>query len=164
MYQFKGYEIIFSSFAGVSPRFARGASASSAPYLHDFVVVVLLEALTKKIMSKIITKKSIASTKRANRIEDVVSEDLQLMKFEGILVGVSPFKKGSVLCVSAEHQRFHCLLTGLRGDVLTYRKMKDRTAFIKAVETLAQRAGIELEYEDSKSKQASLDFNSSKAA
>lgn len=109
-------------------------------------------------MARIVTKKSILRTKGAVKIEEEVGKTVELMELNGLRVGVSPFKKGSVICVSSEHQRFHCLLSKLRGDVITYRKMKERTSFLKAVELLAKESGVRLEYEKGESNKNQTDF------
>lgn len=95
-----------------------------------------------------------------------MSGDLKLMPFGENFVGVSPFRKGSVICVSPQHQRFHCLLSGHKGDVITYRKMKDRSDFVTAVEKLAKVSGIRLEYEDqfADAKQKAFVFEQRKAS
>lgn len=117
-------------------------------------------------MKKNVTKKSIFHTKNAVRIEDEVGKTVELMELDGAFVGVSPFKRGSVICVSPVHQRFHCLLSEHRGDVITYRKMIDRSSFIKTVEQLARESGVQLEYEDqgTGTKQTGFAFDQKKAS
>lgn len=98
-------------------------------------------------MNKIVSKSSIALTKRSNPIEEIISDDTKLKAQGDILVGPSPFRRGGLIEVSPKLQRFHCTASKQRGDVITYYRLRHKRRFVDSVEVLAERAGVELEYE-----------------
>jgi len=88
----------------------------------------------------------ISRIQQANEIVDVVSEYLNLDKRGKEYVGLCPFHTDHKpsMYVSPPKQIFKCFACGAGGDVLKFVQMKENLTFVKAVERLAQRAGIAL--------------------
>lgn len=103
---------------------------------------------------KIITKESIADVKRQVSIVDLINDDVGLDEVDNYYVGPSPFlgTRAKSLCVNAEAGRFRCIVTGKYGDSIDYMRQRFRMGFIEAVEALADRYGIEVEYESDRGK------------
>lgn len=93
-----------------------------------------------------------------NDIVDVISEYVQLKKVGRNFVGVCPFHndKGPSLSVSQDKQLFHCFGCGAAGNTIGF-VMKIRNCDFKdALFYLAERAGIEINFDEGKDKDKDL--------
>ena len=87
--------------------------------------------------------------RRANDIVDVIGSHLPDLKRAGSgFKALCPFHKEKTpsFNVSPQRQLFKCFGCGAGGDVIKFVMLWDRLEFPEAVERLAQRAGIPLEY------------------
>jgi DNA primase len=83
-------------------------------------------------------------------IEEVIGEYLQLRPAgSGSLKGLCPFheEKTPSFNVTPARGMFYCFACAEGGDVITFIRKIDNLSFTEAVERLASRAGIELQYE-----------------
>ncbi|MBZ4663123.1 MAG: primase [Caloramator sp.] len=93
-----------------------------------------------------------------NDIVDVISEYVKLKKVGRNYVGVCPFHndKGPSLSVSPDKQLFHCFGCGAAGNTIGF-IMKIRNYDYKdALLYLAERAGIDVSFDESKDKNKDL--------
>ena len=81
-----------------------------------------------------------------NDIVDVINEYIPLTKKGANYVCLCPFHPDSnpSLTVSRQKQLFKCFACGEGGNVVTFLQKYDGKDFKEAIETLAQRAGIQL--------------------
>lgn len=81
-------------------------------------------------------------------IVNVIGEYVRLKKAGRNYVGLCPFhsEKTPSFTVSPERQMFYCFGCHEGGDVLTFLMKKENMTFTEAVEMLAQRLGIKVEY------------------
>ncbi|MCI9082866.1 MAG: DNA primase [Lachnospiraceae bacterium] len=88
----------------------------------------------------------IEEVRSANDIVDVVSDYVRLQKKGNTYLGLCPFhnEKTPSFSVSRNKQIYHCFGCGAGGNVITFLMQYDNDTFQEALETLAQRAGIEL--------------------
>lgn len=91
----------------------------------------------------------IDEVRSSNDIVDVISPYVTLKKKGGSYFGLCPFhsEKTGSFCVSRERQTYHCFGCGEGGNVFTFVQKVENLTFVEAVETLAQRAGIEVRRE-----------------
>ncbi|GGK62781.1 DNA primase [Sphaerisporangium melleum] len=83
-------------------------------------------------------------------IADVVGEHIQLRNAGGgNLKGLCPFheEKSPSFNVTPARGYWYCFGCGEGGDVITFVRKLDHLSFAEAIERLAQRAGIQLRYE-----------------
>src|SRR5512138_697832 len=95
-----------------------------------------------------VTKEGIAQIKSANDLAAVVAERGVELKRKGKqLVAPCPFheEKSASFNVSSDKGLFHCFGCGASGDVIGFVTKHDKVSFGKALETLARRAGLDLE-------------------
>ncbi|MBN1092115.1 DNA primase [Blastococcus sp. TML/M2B] len=93
----------------------------------------------------------IALVRERSRIDEIVGEHLQLKNAGGgSLKGLCPFhdEKSPSFQVTPSRGLYHCFGCGVGGDVISFIQQIDHLAFSEAVELLANRANIELKYED----------------
>ena len=93
----------------------------------------------------------IARVREASPIAGVVGERVTLRGAGGgSLKGLCPFheERTPSFSVSPDRGFFHCFGCGVGGDVITFVKEVDHLTFAEAVEKLADRAGITLQYEE----------------
>jgi DNA primase len=98
-----------------------------------------------------IRDEDIAQVREASPIADVVGERVQLRNAGGgELKGLCPFhdEKSPSFHVAPARGFFHCFGCGEGGDVITFLQKVEHLTFSEAVEQLAQRAGVELRYEE----------------
>ncbi len=98
-----------------------------------------------------ISKKSVEQVRAAADLYDIVSADVTLKNSgAGSFVGLCPFhdEKTGSFHVRPSLGTWHCFGCGLGGDVFGYVEQKENVDFAQAVELLADRYHIELEYED----------------
>jgi len=91
-------------------------------------------------------------------IYDVVSPHVTLRKSGAKWKGLSPFnaEKTPSFYVDPAKNLYYCFSSGQGGDVFKFVQTKENLSFYEAVETLAHRFGITLEYEDDGRPQAAL--------
>ena len=94
-----------------------------------------------------VTKEGIERIKSANDLAAVVSErGVELRKKGRQLVAPCPFhgEKTASFNVSSAKGLFHCFGCGVSGDVIGFVTKHDKVSFGGALETLAQRAGLDI--------------------
>ncbi|MEV0380269.1 DNA primase [Nonomuraea sp. NPDC050643] len=92
----------------------------------------------------------IALVRERSPIADVIGEHIQLRSAGGgNLKGLCPFhdEKSPSFNVTPERGMFYCFGCSEGGDVITFVEKIEHLPFSEAVERLAQRAGIQLQYE-----------------
>ncbi|MFD9959663.1 DNA primase [Amycolatopsis sp. NPDC058986] len=97
-----------------------------------------------------IRESDIAEVRERNRIDEVVGEYVALRRAGGgSLKGLCPFhnEKTPSFNVRPTHGTFHCFGCGEGGDVIKFIQKIDLISFVEAVERLADRVGIRLNYE-----------------
>ena len=95
-----------------------------------------------------VTKEGIERIKSANEIASVVAErGVELKKKGKQLVASCPFhqEKTASFNVSSAKGLYHCFGCGASGDVIGFVTKRDKVSFGRALETLARRAGLDLE-------------------
>src|SRR5512138_620754 len=95
-----------------------------------------------------VTKEGIAQIKSANDIAAVVAERGVELKRKGKqLIAPCPFheEKSASFNVSSAKGLYHCFGCGASGDVIGFVTKRDKVSFGRALETLARRAGLDLE-------------------
>ncbi len=97
----------------------------------------------------VIKQNSIEDLKSRINIVDVVASVVALKRSGSQYKGLSPFnpERTPSFFVSPERNMFKCFSSGMAGDIFTFVMETERLTFYEAAETLAQRFGIELEYE-----------------
>ncbi len=93
----------------------------------------------------------VAAVKERTSIEDVVREHVTLRQGGvGSLKGLCPFhdEKSPSFNVRPQLGVWHCFGCGEGGDVLSFVQKVDHLTFSEAVERLADRAGVAVEYEE----------------
>lgn len=83
-------------------------------------------------------------------IIDVISEFVQLRKRGKNFIGLCPFhsEKTPSFTVSEEKQIFHCFGCHSGGNIYKFLMEYEKISFIEAVQEVATRVGINLEYEE----------------
>ncbi|MEU4697882.1 DNA primase [Nonomuraea dietziae] len=92
----------------------------------------------------------IALVRERSPIADVIGEHIQLRNAGGgNLKGLCPFhdEKSPSFNVTPERGMYFCFGCGEGGDVITFVEKIEHLSFHESVERLAQRAGIQLQYE-----------------
>ena len=97
----------------------------------------------------IIKKSSIEELKNRINIVDVVSPVVTLKRSGSQFKGLSPFnpEKTPSFFVSPDRNMFKCFSSGMAGDIFTFVMETERLNFQEAAESLAQRFGVQLDYE-----------------
>lgn len=97
----------------------------------------------------VIKQASITNLKARVDIVDVVSASVALKRAGSKFKGLSPFnpEKTPSFFVSPDKGLFKCFSSGKAGDVISFVMETERLGFTEAVETLARRYNIPLEYE-----------------
>lgn len=90
----------------------------------------------------------IEKIQQANNIVDVVAEYVSLSKKGKEMVGVCPFHEDHrpSMYVSEVKQIFKCFACGAGGDVITFIRKRENLDFTAALERLAERAGIPVQW------------------
>ncbi|GAB3298344.1 DNA primase [Parasphingorhabdus pacifica] len=97
-----------------------------------------------------IRESDIAEVRDRIRIDDVVGEYVALRNAGGgALKGLCPFhdEKTPSFNVRPSHGTFHCFGCGEGGDIIAFLMKSEHLGFVESVERLADRAGIQLQYE-----------------
>ena len=97
-----------------------------------------------------IKRSSIDDLRARVNLYDVVSPYVTLKKSGAKWKGLSPFaqEKTPSFYVDPGKNLYYCFSTGQGGDIFKFVQTKENLGFQEAVEALAQRFGITLEYED----------------
>jgi DNA primase len=98
-----------------------------------------------------IRDEDIALVRERTNIAEVVGETVTLRNAGGgSLKGLCPFhdEKSPSFHVTPARGYYHCFGCGVGGDVITYVMSLDHLSFAEAVERLAERAGVQLRYEE----------------
>ena len=93
----------------------------------------------------------VAAVKERTSIEDVVREHVTLRQGGvGSLKGLCPFhdEKSPSFTIRPHLGVWHCFGCGEGGDVLSFVQKVDHLTFTEAVERLAERAGVPVEYDE----------------
>jgi DNA primase len=92
----------------------------------------------------------IALVRERAKVEDVIGEHLQLKRAGSSLKGLCPFhdEKTPSFNVTPTRQLWSCFGCGEGGDVITFVQKIDHLSFSEAVELLAGKVGVQLQYED----------------
>jgi len=98
---------------------------------------------------------SISQVKESTNIVDVVGDYVVLKKVGQNQVGNCPFHddKSPSFCVTEDKQLYHCFGCGEGGDVISFLTKINNQSFSEAVEDLAARRGITLEFEGKETKE-----------
>ena len=102
-------------------------------------------------MPGMIPDHKVEEVRQATDILDLISGYLSLTRKSGAnYFGLCPFhpEKTPSFSVNVEKQIFHCFGCGVGGNVFTFLMRHEGISFPEAVKLLAQRAGIELELEE----------------
>ena len=93
---------------------------------------------------------SIRDLKDRIGIFDVVSREVALKRAGSNYKGLSPFtnEKTPSFFISPDKEIYTCFSTGNAGDIISFVMETERLNFVEAVEELAKRFSIELEYEE----------------
>jgi DNA primase len=100
----------------------------------------------------LIPENKIEEIRTAVNIVDIVSEVVNLRKRGRNFLGLCPFhnEKTPSFTVSEEKQIFHCFGCHAGGNVFKFLMEYEKISFIEAVESLARKSGIEIEYDEQK--------------
>ena len=98
-----------------------------------------------------IRDEDIAAVREKASIADEVGEHVQLRNSGGgNLMGICPFhdEKSPSFSVSPARNLFHCFGCGVGGDVISFVQRIDHLSFTEAIERLAGKLGIQLQYSE----------------
>jgi len=100
----------------------------------------------------LIPENKIEEIRTAVNIVDIISEVVNLRKRGRNFLGLCPFhnEKTPSFTVSEEKQIFHCFGCHAGGNVFKFLMEYEKISFIEAVESLARKSGIEIEYDKQK--------------
>ncbi len=101
-------------------------------------------------MGGFIGEEQLRRVREAVDLVDVLGDYTTLQRAGGQFRGLCPFHQERTPSFYAypDDQHYHCYGCGAHGDVITLIREKENLEFVDAVELLARRAGIQLEYED----------------
>ena len=100
-----------------------------------------------------IPENKIEEIRSAVNIVDIISEFINLRKRGKNFIGLCPFhnEKTPSFTVSEDKQIFHCFGCHSGGNVFKFLMDYEKVSFIEAVKSIADRMGIQVEYEDQQS-------------
>lgn len=98
----------------------------------------------------LISRNCIENIKERINIHDVVSQYVSLKRTGSTWKGLSPFnhEKSPSFFVIPDKNIFKCFSSGYAGDIFRFLQLKENLSFQEAIETIAHRFSITLEYED----------------
>lgn len=98
-----------------------------------------------------IPEKKIEEIRSGMNIVDVISEYVQLKKRGRNYIGLCPFhpEKTPSFTVSSDKQIYHCFGCHAGGNVFKFLMDYENISFIEAVQEVARRLGINIDYEES---------------
>ena len=93
---------------------------------------------------------SVDAVKSAANIVDLIEARTRLRKVGGRYTGLCPFhdEKTPSFSVSPDRGTYHCFGCGVGGDAISFVRELEGLDFVGAIEWLADRFSVELEYED----------------
>jgi DNA primase len=96
-----------------------------------------------------ISDESLERVKQAVDIAEVIGAYTDLKRVGAQMMGQCPFHedRSPSFSVNPLEKVYHCFGCGVGGDVIKFVEEKDGLSFVEAVETLADRYGVELERE-----------------
>jgi DNA primase len=102
-----------------------------------------------------IKDESVERVKAGIEIVPLVEDTVRLRKSGGAFTGLCPFhqERTPSFTVSAARGTFKCFGCGEGGDAIAFVMKRDSIDFVEAIELLARRFGVELEYEESSPEQ-----------
>ena len=88
----------------------------------------------------------IEEVRQSNDIVDIISQYVHLKRSGRNYFGLCPFhnEKSPSFSVSPDKQIFHCFGCGVGGNVFTFLMKIEGISFVEAIQTLAERANIQL--------------------
>jgi DNA primase len=94
---------------------------------------------------------SVEAVKATANIVDLVEARTRLRKVGGRYTGLCPFhqEKTPSFSVSPDRGTYHCFGCGVGGDAISFVRETEGVDFVGAIEWLADRFNVPLEYEDS---------------
>ena len=94
---------------------------------------------------------SVETVKSAANIVDLVEARTRLRKVGGRYTGLCPFhqEKTPSFSVSPDRGTYHCFGCGVGGDAISFVREMEGLDFVGAIEWLADRFNVELEYDES---------------
>jgi DNA primase len=97
-----------------------------------------------------IPENKIEEIRSAVNIVDIISEFINLRKRGKNFIGLCPFhnEKTPSFTVSEEKQIFHCFGCHSGGNVFKFLMDYEKISFIEAIKSIAERLGIQIDYED----------------
>lgn len=102
-------------------------------------------------MAGLIKQNSLEEVRNRVRIDELIGEYVSLKPAGvGSLKGLCPFhdEKTPSFNVRPQMGFFHCFGCGQSGDAITFIENIEHVSFVEAVEFLARKVGVELEYEE----------------
>ena len=98
-----------------------------------------------------IKDESVEAVKAAANIVELVEARVRLRKVGGRYTGLCPFhqEKTPSFSVSPDRGTYHCFGCGVGGDSISFVRETEGLDFVGAIEWLAERFRVPLEYEDS---------------
>ena len=98
-----------------------------------------------------IKDESVEAVKAAANIVDLVEQRTRLRKVGGRYTGLCPFheEKTPSFSVSPDRGTYHCFGCGVGGDAISFVRETEGLDFVGAIEWLADRFHVEIEYEES---------------
>lgn len=99
----------------------------------------------------LISRNCIENIKERVNIQDVVGQYVSLKRTGASWKGLSPFnnEKSPSFFVLPDKNIFKCFSSGYAGDIFRFLQLKENLSFQEAIETIAHRFNLTLEYEDS---------------
>ena len=97
-----------------------------------------------------IPESKIEEIRASASIVDIISDSVQLRKRGKNYIGLCPFhsEKTPSFTVSEEKQIFHCFGCHTGGNVFKFLMEYEKISFVEAVQELAEKLGITLEYDE----------------
>ena len=99
----------------------------------------------------LIRREDVDSVRERSRLDEVVSEHVTLRSAGiGSMKGLCPFhdEKTPSFNIRPQLGHWHCFGCGEGGDVISFVQKINHLSFVEAVEMLAARYGVQLQYED----------------
>jgi DNA primase catalytic core len=98
-----------------------------------------------------IKDESVEAVKAAANIVDLVEARIRLRKVGGRYTGLCPFheEKTPSFSVSPDRGTYHCFGCGVGGDAISFVRETESLDFVGAIEWLADRFHVQIEYEES---------------
>ncbi|MCI9888893.1 DNA primase [Micrococcales bacterium 31B] len=114
-------------------------------------------------MAGLITQPSIQEVRERANIEEIVGEHVTLRTAGvGSKKGLCPFhdEKSPSFNVRPHHGTYHCFGCGESGDVISFVQRMEHLTFVEAVERLAGRYNVQLQYEEGQRPKDAIDYGS----